>query len=116
MLRSAFKVKRAPKNEPYRAFIRTLPCVLWVRDPCECGGFLRVSSKRYATEACHLKSRGAGGGDEPGQLWPGCQKHHQESHTLGRKSFERKYAISLTAIAAELWEQFQAEEWPDDAA
>lgn len=108
-LRAVPKNKRAPPNPAYRDFIRGLPCVCWPEDPPSCGGYLNVSTKRYVTQACHLKSRGSGGGDEPGQLWPGCAKHHGESHHLGRKEFERRHGLNLKVLAGALWEQFQAE-------
>lgn len=35
----------------------------------------------------HLKTRKAGGGDEPENIMPLCRKHHTEVHTVGLLKF-----------------------------
>jgi len=47
----------------------------------------------YSAAPHHIKSRGAGGGDEPGNLMALCTAHHNEVHTIGRKTFMEKYGM-----------------------
>jgi len=44
-------------------------------------------------DAHHLKSRAAGGPDTASNVVPICRKHHTESHTIGQRSFSKKYAL-----------------------
>lgn len=102
-----------PKNPPirddaFREWIRAQPCHLGDRDPCECGGYQRVSNRHLATECSHIKSRGAGGGD-PANIVPQCGTHHKELHRIGRKTFERRYGVALAVEADDYWERYQAE-------
>ncbi len=82
---------RFPKrrDDVYRAWIRTLPCV--VASPY-CFGHV---------EAAHVgKTRGAGAWDR-GFCVPLCFAHHTEQE--GRtKKFNATYRVDLEAIAAEL--------------
>lgn len=50
----------------------------------------------------HMKTRGAGGGDETGV--PLCPAAHDEWHKTGRDSFKAKYGIDLDKMAAHLWQ------------
>jgi 5-methylcytosine-specific restriction endonuclease McrA len=52
-------------------------------------------------DAAHVKSRGAGGGWYQ-NLVPLCRKHHTEQHTIGIKTFEKKYDLNLKATAEAL--------------
>lgn len=52
-------------------------------------------------EAHHSTTRGAGGGDET--VVPLCSAAHQEGHTIGWTTFERRYRVDLTNIAQTLW-------------
>lgn len=74
---------------------RTFPAHrAWVRRHC----CVVTGCNAGPIQFCHVKSRGAGGGD-----WYGvsmCLEHHDEQHK-GIKTFERKYAIDLYALAAE---------------
>jgi hypothetical protein len=73
-------------DESYLAWIRTLPCILKGRH--ECWG---------STQACHVKTRGSGGGDE--QVFPGCATAHAEQE--GRTAaFESTWNINLNEKAA----------------
>ena len=49
----------------------------------------------------HVKTVGAGGEDWANEV-PLCGIHHNEVHTIGRKTFEAKYRINLSAKAEEL--------------
>ena len=78
----------AHRSAKYLAFIRHQPCLLYRRTRCQEG------PGATPTEACHVRTRGAGGNDL-GNLWPGCVRHHQEQHAIGIRSFEKRYAIKL---------------------
>jgi len=79
------------RDDAYRDYIRSQPCVVGL----ECFG---------GTEFCHVKHAGMGGCNVPdhGNAWPGCRKHHQQSHNWGVETFQRKYGIDLCDIARKL--------------
>ena len=70
----------------------------WVRS-----GLCLIGEQCFGTgvEACHVKTRGAGG-DDRGNLVPLCRQHHREQHTIGIRSFGRKYGVDLLAHAQHL--------------
>lgn len=47
----------------------------------------------------HVKTRGAGGGDETGVSL--CETHHVLIHTIGIETFQARFGIDLWALAAE---------------
>jgi len=53
-------------------------------------------------EAHHVKTRGAGGGDE--QVVPLCSSAHQVLHAVGHETFQRTHRIDLALIAKRLWQ------------
>jgi hypothetical protein len=63
-------------------FVRTLPCLV-------CGA--------TPSQACHAKSRGAGGTSE--HLVPMCPPHHREQHDVGIRTFEAAHGVDLMALA-----------------
>ena len=67
---------------PYRAWIRTQPCIICGRD----------------AEPCHVRSRGAGGTDL-GNIVPMCRIHHTEQHKIGIKTFQAKWRVDMVALA-----------------
>ena len=86
----------------YRAWIANHPCS-------------GVNSKRHAcwgpVDTCHVKSRGSGGGDEIGQLFPACRGLHQLQHVKGFNWFVKEWDLDLKLIAQELgriWEDERA--------
>lgn len=81
-------------DEAFREWIRNQPCVAL---GAACLG---------PVDACHVKSRGAGGAD-PKNLFSACRKHHAEQHTLGIKSFGAKYGFSLPRVAQQIWIVYQ---------
>lgn len=87
-------------DDVYREFIRGKPCVVAV-------ALGRVNECKWIVQFCHLKHSGMGGKDVPdrGNGWPGCLKHHDESHT-GIKSFERKYRPNLRRVCKILLAEF----------
>lgn len=50
-----------------------------------------------ATHAHHVKTRGAGGGDD--QVVSICAIHHNWIHTQGRHTFEADFFLDLEALA-----------------
>lgn len=99
-----------PKNPPvrddaFRDYIRSLPCLLADRDPCECGKYIHVGSRRMVTEACHVRTRRNNG--DLANLVPLCSSHHKEQHQVGIKTFQSRYGLELRAVAADLWDRYQ---------
>lgn len=95
----------------YRARVRELPCVVAV-------ALGRVGECLFRVQACHRDHSGMGGKDVPdhGNLWPGCVKHHGESHTIGRETFEAKYELDLKAICVRIEDEIEnGVEFPDEA-
>lgn len=84
------------RHPEYLAYVRTFPCAICLPNALE---------QKTRTQACHLKSRGAGGGDV-GNVWPGCEAHHLEQHTKGFAHMTRKYRVHLDRVALRLGEQF----------
>lgn len=76
-------------DESRRAFVRTFPC-------CACAVEF-FGGQHSMTQACHLKSRGAGGADAE-NLFPACVRHHIEQHTIGVASFQKKYRLNLARV------------------
>ncbi len=85
---------RFPKGVdlPYRAWIRSLPCLIAVRIPTHvCDGVV---------ECCHVKSRGAGGGDR-GNCYPACTMMHDIQHVWGIRTFQENLGVNLREVAIE---------------
>lgn len=78
--------RKAQRNRDHfgdkAVWIRTLPCLVCGTTP---------------VEACHAKSRGAGGTSE--HLVPMCHKHHREQHMMGVTSFGVVHGVDLMAEA-----------------
>ncbi len=71
----------------------------WLAHPfCEICGY-------YSDPPHHIRTRGAGGTDEPGNLLSLCIAHHAEAHTLGVMSFADKYSQFFGKIIAALSER-----------
>ena len=83
-------VKRfAGKRDPaYAAWVRTQPCALRGKPEHHCIGLV---------QACHLKSRGAGG-DDFKNLYPGCKTAHAEQHQVGIRYFAQEWFGSMLAL------------------
>jgi hypothetical protein len=102
------KPERSQKDEEFRAWIRTLPCLLWTQDPPRCYGFLKVSNKRYVTEAAHIRPRRYV--DDAEHLIPLCHRHHRQfDQDKGHKTFQREHGINVTRIAKQLWRTYMLE-------
>lgn len=86
------------RDKVYLGYIRLLPCVL--RGISKCEG---------PTEAMHVISKGAGGGDH--LVAPGCVGHHRtygkSFHRMGAQSFDRYYGISLADQARTIRREYE---------
>lgn len=73
--------KKITKDPNFLKRIRSLRCMACGAEP--------------PSEAHHIKSRGAGGGDDPWNVLPLCPNHHtlsnQSWHVLGKESFLNLY-------------------------
>ena len=71
------KIKQE-KDEIFLGLIRKINCLC-------CGAIPPV-------DACHIKSRGSGGGDEWWNVIPMCRKCHTEQHSIGWLRFIKKHS------------------------
>jgi len=76
MKNSSLQKSKPLKSKKNISYIKSFSCFV-------CGA--------YPTDADHIRSRGASGGDELKNLNALCRLHHIERHTIGIKSFFRKY-------------------------
>lgn len=89
-------IVRGPRRSfpSHLKWIRGFPCAVEHHGGCE-----------GRIEAAHVR-RGnhAGVGQKPADYHalPLCSGHHAEQHRIGEESFERKYSVSLQAIASDL--------------
>lgn len=70
-----------PKRKTDKKFLATfkaMPCLV-------CGG--------RPSDPDHIVTRGAGGGDVQGNVWPLCRPHHSERHRRGLTWFIWKYGM-----------------------
>ena len=58
------------------------------------------------SDPCHIRSRGAGGGDEKWNLIPLCRKHHTEQHQIGWHDMAYKYWQVMVYLTHHGWELF----------
>lgn len=93
-------------DEARRAFVRTFPCA-----PCLSTG----ATQETPTQACHLKSRGAGGPDA-GNLWPGCARHHIEQHVDGVVTFQKRHRLNLARVCERIERAYQAGATPKETS
>jgi hypothetical protein len=106
-LRAKGKSRFPKRRDPaYIAWIHTQPCILYGN-----GGTYGVPLGHRCIselEACHVRSRGAGG-DDRANVVPMCRILHQQQHTWGIKTFEAFWRIDLAAEAKRLFGQYQRE-------
>ncbi len=68
-----------PKRKEDKKFLATFkhkPCLVCGKTP---------------SEPDHIKTKGSGGGDVEGGVWPLCRQHHNERHNTGIRTFVLKY-------------------------
>lgn len=63
-----------------------------------------VICRRLGSDPCHVKSRGAGGGDYAWNVFYACRIHHTEQHSAGIVTFARKYLQFRNWLLANGWE------------
>jgi 5-methylcytosine-specific restriction endonuclease McrA len=54
-----------------------------------------VCGRPGPNDAAHIRSKGAGGGDELWNLMTLCRKDHQIQHAMGIESFVEKYGLPI---------------------
>lgn len=64
----------------------------------------------------HIKTRGAGGGDEEFNLMPLCHKSHVEVHNIGLLSFSKKYPEVKRWLVRNGWELLMSKKWVHSAS
>lgn len=74
------KAKRT-QSKKNLSVIKSLPCFVCDRRP---------------TDADHIKSKGAGGGDDLNNLNALCRQHHVERHSIGLKQFLNRYSTIIS--------------------
>lgn len=92
------------RDDGFRDYIRGLPCLLADREPCECGKYIYVGSRRMVTEACHVRTKRLAG--DKANIVPLCTSHHQEQHRVGIKTFQVRHSLDLKAEASRLWDAY----------
>lgn len=55
-------------------------------------------------DACHVRSKGAGGTDQEINLIPMCRKHHRMQHDMGWPRFWSAYESASEYLRAKGWE------------
>lgn len=54
-------------------------------------------------DKCHIKTRGAGAGNEPWEYIMMCREHHQEQHKIGWARFADKYPAIKKSLSDRGW-------------
>lgn len=65
--------------------------------PCLVCGFTPV-------DVAHVRSKGAGGGEEAWNLMPLCRMHHREQHSMGFETFLDRYQLVKSHLQKLGWE------------
>lgn len=86
------------RDPTYLEYIRSFPCVICLKHGL---------NQKSRTQACHVKSRGAGGIDR-GNTYPGCGEHHDEQGMKGFRHMEKKYGMNLANVALQLGLRYEA--------
>ena len=101
--------KRAKMGVRQETRARSTAHLQWVRGhECAIPEATHWFKSRGRIEAHHVRVAGDGTtGKKPGddKTVPLCGVHHEEGHRIGWKSFEARYKVDLTALAAEFWKR-----------
>lgn len=84
-------------SESFLKYIRSLNCLVAEDWGHECIGKIH---------AHHVRSRGAGGGDEANVV-PLCFYHHRRVHDMGRLTFQKHYVTNFKLMAHEIHYDYQ---------
>lgn len=109
--------KRSPERQtrareecfgPCADLARTLDCLIWTTlgtrpDTHDPKGQVCVG----VVEVDHVRTRGAGGKDA-GNCCALCTGHHSERHTIGIRTFEKRYGVNLEAEAQKIADRVSA--------
>lgn len=76
-----FPKPRRRKDDELRRLVSRKPCII-------CG--------TWPSDPDHITTRGAGGEDEPDNVWNLCRAHHAERHQIGLLTFIGKYHQAAT--------------------
>jgi len=55
-------------------------------------------------DVAHIRSRGAGGGDQEFNLLSLCRLHHSQQHAIGWKKFTEKHNSVMASLTLKGWE------------
>jgi len=111
----------ASVDHAFRAWIRTLPCVVAVANESNVQPHTCLGRVQF----CHVIHAGMGGCNAPadvGNGWPACAAHHTEAHLKGLETFRARHQLPPIATLAEhLGHQYRGLEfgapmYPDDWA
>ncbi|MBC7340617.1 MAG: HNH endonuclease [Firmicutes bacterium] len=72
------------------------PIDTWEEQCCEIDG-------ARPAEAHHIRTRGAGGSDDPENVMWLCRRHHREIHSMGRDAFFTQYLGRLRGERIRYW-------------
>ena len=78
-------------------FTHCQPCIVAQAGGSGCGSGM---------DACHERSKGAGG--TAADVFPGCHVHHMQQEAVGSRTFERRHRVDLRWAAAAHWAKWQA--------
>ena len=85
------------RSQGHLAFVRSFTCALWGKAGHECSGRMHA----------HHCREGANGGTglkpDDSTAVPLCDLAHTEIHNTGWQTFEKKWGVDLSAIAADIW-------------
>ncbi len=65
--------------------------------------FCEVCGKKEGVCGHHVKSKGSGGDDEPSNLIPLCQEHHNQIHSRGLLFMSERYPQIKDALTERGW-------------
>jgi hypothetical protein len=88
------------KNREFLDWIARQPC-------CTCGSNGVEHNGEYLVTPSHVRSRGAGGGDE-GNVVPHCMECHHKLGKWGPLLFRQVMRIDLHRVAKEMWEKWES--------
>ena len=89
-------MKKSEIDYKFRAYVKTLPCLVSDKDCC------------WFVEFHHVRTVGAGGVDEWNGI-PLCSCHHRIAgnkiaiHTMGKLSWQKKYNLDLNVEAVRVY-------------
>lgn len=76
------------RDPKFLRFVKGLNCVCCGQSPCD---------------PCHLRSKGAGGGDQRWNIVPMCRYHHSEQHAQGFYYMAKRYPLLMMVLVQKGW-------------